>query len=88
SLNFEKASVLFNIGALYSQLACAQPRGTSDGIKLAVHYYEQAAGAFQTLCNSLAEWGIAPVGDLQAQFMSALVDLMLAQAQECYWNKA
>lgn len=40
SLAFERASVLFNLGALYSQLASAEDRATEDGIKRAINYYQ------------------------------------------------
>lgn len=40
SLAFERASVIFNLGALYSQLASAEDRSTEDGIKRAINYYQ------------------------------------------------
>ncbi|KAJ3300004.1 pH-response regulator protein palA/rim20 [Borealophlyctis nickersoniae] len=88
NLNFEKACILFNIGAMYSQLgvktfwiyASAQRRLLFQG--------QQSAGAFKTLQDQLSNWNIGQAGDFQGSALSALVDAMLAQAQECWWQKA
>lgn len=37
---FERASVVFNLASLYSQLANAEDRSTTDGIKRAAAYYQ------------------------------------------------
>ncbi len=37
---FERASILFNLAALYSQLATAEDRSTSEGIKRAALKYQ------------------------------------------------
>jgi hypothetical protein len=44
---FEKASVLFNIGALYTQIGARQDRGTPRGLDSAVDNFLRAAGMFQ-----------------------------------------
>ena len=40
SIQYEKASVLFNLGALYSQLGTIQDANTSDGLKKASFYFQ------------------------------------------------
>lgn len=40
SLTFERAAVLFNLAALYSQLASAEDRSSQDGLKRASAYYQ------------------------------------------------
>lgn len=40
NLLFERAAVLFNLGALYSQLASAEDRSTPDGLKRAIGHYQ------------------------------------------------
>ncbi len=40
TLHFEKASVLFNLGALLSQLGGIQNRSTADGLKLACQNFQ------------------------------------------------
>ena len=50
---FEKASVLFNIGALYTQIGTRQDRTRPAGLDTAVDNYLRAAGTFQVLKSSL-----------------------------------
>ncbi|CAG5124807.1 unnamed protein product, partial [Candidula unifasciata] len=80
SVGFEKGCVLYNIGALYTQIACRQDRTTHEGVVQAIVNFEKAAGAFQYLENRFSS---APSQDMQQQTLSMLVSLMLAQAQEC-----
>ena len=49
NLVFERASVLFNLAALYSQLGSAQDRTTIEGIKRAASYYQVGADYFPCL---------------------------------------
>ncbi len=39
-LEFERACIQFNIGAVESQIACLQNRASDEGIKLASKYYQ------------------------------------------------
>ncbi|BFZ13290.1 hypothetical protein BsWGS_16328 [Bradybaena similaris] len=80
SVGFEKGSVIFNIGALYSQIACKQDRTTKDGIVQCIVNFEKAAGAFKYL---MERFNSAPCQDMQPDTLSMLSSLMLAQAQEC-----
>jgi len=40
SIQYEKASALFNLGALYSQLGTIQNANTTDGLKKASFYFQ------------------------------------------------
>ncbi|TPX67068.1 hypothetical protein SpCBS45565_g04044 [Spizellomyces sp. 'palustris'] len=88
SLNFEKACVLFNIGAMYSQLGASENRSTAEGLKRAAMFFQQSAGAFQTLQQHLTDWTLPSSADLNATTLTTLTNFMLAQAQECFWYKA
>ncbi|PPQ95240.1 hypothetical protein CVT26_014931 [Gymnopilus dilepis] len=94
NLLFERASVLFNLAALYSQLAASQDRSASEGIKRAASYYQQAAGTLGFLQSSvIPKLTYAPDDeqiplDLSSGFIKGLEWLMLAQAQECTWQLA
>ncbi|KAH7913212.1 BRO1-like domain-containing protein [Hygrophoropsis aurantiaca] len=94
SLTFERVSVLFNLGALYSQLASLEDRSTPEGLKRASGYYQNAAGVFAYLVSSaLPKFTIPPDCeekplDLTDSFVKSLELLMLAQAQECVWQRA
>lgn len=40
NLAFERAAVLFNLAALYSQLAAGEDRSTAAGLKQMIAYYQ------------------------------------------------
>ncbi|CAH1779021.1 unnamed protein product [Owenia fusiformis] len=80
TVGFEKGGILFNIGALHTQIACQQDRANKDGIKSAINNFEKAAGAFKYLHDNFSN---APSMDMQPQTLAMLVQLMLAQTQEC-----
>ncbi|XP_043482253.1 rhophilin-2 isoform X1 [Leptopilina heterotoma] len=81
---FEKASVLFNAGALYTQLGAKQDRRTSRGLDQAVDAFLRAAGTFRYIHENFTN---APSMDLGPDMLDMLVQLMLAQARECLFEK-
>ncbi|CAK7207424.1 pH-response regulator protein palA/rim20 [Sporothrix eucalyptigena] len=91
NLKFERANVLYNLAALYGQLAAGTSHADADGLKTAASYYGQAAGVLSyirdtvivdpDLANSVPE-------DMDAATLDCLEQLMLAQAQECFWMRA
>jgi programmed cell death 6-interacting protein len=91
NLLFERLSILYNIAAMYSLLATAQSRTTADSLKKACQYFQQAAGLFELLSHQAIDLRLPPgivVDDFSEPTVSSLKFLMLAQAQECFWQKA
>ncbi|KAL1977990.1 hypothetical protein VTN31DRAFT_849 [Thermomyces dupontii] len=89
NLRFELANILFNLASLYSQLAYSLNRTTSDGLKQACNYFCQAAGVLQHLRKDiLPDLRASPPEDMDEMTLQSLEELMLAQAQECFWQKA
>lgn len=90
SLHLEKSAVLFNAGAAHSQIALAADRGSAAGLKQACNGFQSAAGAFGALregdAPKLAAGGGGTV-DLSVECAGMLERLMLAQAQECFFEK-
>ncbi|XP_020850926.1 rhophilin-1 isoform X1 [Phascolarctos cinereus] len=84
TLAFEKGSVLFNIGALYTQIGARQDRGTRTGIDCAIEAFQRAAGAFNYLKENFSN---APSLDMSVASLSMLVRLMTAQVQECVFEQ-
>ncbi|XP_067240590.1 rhophilin-1 isoform X1 [Chanodichthys erythropterus] len=84
ALAFEKGSVLFNIGALYTQIGARQDRSTLTGIQDAIDAFQRAAGAFLYLQENFSH---APSLDMSGPALSMLVRLMVAQVQECVCEK-
>lgn len=47
SITFEKACILFNIGALYTQIGAKQDRNTIESLDIAIENFMQSASLFQ-----------------------------------------
>uniref|UniRef100_A0A3B4H4N3 Rhophilin Rho GTPase binding protein 1 n=1 Tax=Pundamilia nyererei TaxID=303518 RepID=A0A3B4H4N3_9CICH len=82
ALAFEKGSVLFNIGALYTQIGARQDRSATAGIDRAIDAFQRAA-AFNYLKENFSN---APSLDMSSPSLCMLVRLMLAQ-QECVFER-
>ncbi|KAL5032064.1 hypothetical protein BDV3_000659 [Batrachochytrium dendrobatidis] len=85
NVGFEKASVLFNLAALYSQIAGSVSLTSEESYKKAAAYFQQAAGVYAMIVENLPLWNIAGSSSIQ---LSALSQLMLAQGQEVFFEKA
>ncbi len=84
-LHYEMASVLYNIGALHSQLGWREDRSTSEGMKMACTHFQCAAWAFHTLPDRY----VTDTGtDLSPEILAFLSQVSLAQAQECILEKS
>ncbi|ORX92895.1 BRO1-like domain-domain-containing protein [Clohesyomyces aquaticus] len=89
NLRFELANIIFNIAAMYSQLAMSSNRGTSEGLKVAANNFCLAAGVLSHLRDKiLPELRTSPPEDMDTMTLESLEKLMLAQGQECFWQKA
>lgn len=85
SLKYERLNVLYNIGSQYSILALEANDGSSQALKTMCLFFQYSAGCFQYIIRHLKDCE-EPVFDLNSGH--ALVNMMLAQAQECFWFKA
>ncbi|XP_004837900.1 rhophilin-1 isoform X2 [Heterocephalus glaber] len=83
ALAFEKGSVLFNIGALHTQIGACQDRSHPEGAHRAAQAFQRAAGAFSLLRENFSH---APSPDMSTASLSTLEQLMAAQAQECIFE--
>ncbi|KAK7542307.1 BRO1-like domain-containing protein [Phyllosticta citribraziliensis] len=89
NIRFELANIVFNLAAMYSQLATSTNRTTSDGLKLACNYFCVSAGVLSHLKTTIIpDLRTAPPEDMDTMTLESLEHLMLAQAQECFWQKA
>ncbi|KAF2366268.1 BRO1 domain [Trinorchestia longiramus] len=82
---FEKACVLFNLAALYTQLGARHDRTTASGLDSAVNCLLRSAGVFKYIHDTFTN---APSKDLSPELLTALIKLMLSQARECLHEKA
>ncbi|KAF5757476.1 putative BRO1 domain, ALIX V-shaped domain, BRO1 domain superfamily protein [Helianthus annuus] len=91
SIHLEKAAVLFNLGAVYSQLGLGFDRMTVEGRRQASHAFIAAAGAFAFLRENesvKASVGSSTTVDVSVECVGMLERLMLAQAQECVFENS
>jgi programmed cell death 6-interacting protein len=87
SLRFEKAALVFNLGAVASRIAAAVDRTAEGRVKEACAEFQRAAGAFRAVGAMMEGQGDATV-DMSPQAAGMLERLMLAQAQECCFERA
>ncbi|CAO3587926.1 unnamed protein product [Absidia cylindrospora] len=86
---YEKACVLYSVGSMYSQLGNSENRLSAEGVKRACNHFKSSAGCFKHLQDVvIPEMRIAPSVDMSGYALKTLINLMLAQAQECVWQKA
>ncbi|XP_062986162.1 programmed cell death 6-interacting protein isoform X3 [Elgaria multicarinata webbii] len=89
SLGYEKTCVLFNCGALASQIASEQNVDSDEGLKAAAKHYQFASGAFQHIKDTvLSSLNREPTVDISPDTVGTLSLIMLAQAQEVFFLKA
>ncbi|KAI1147809.1 BRO1-like domain-containing protein [Nemania diffusa] len=89
NLQFERMNIIYNLAALYSQLAISSNRNDTDGLKTAANYFNHAAGVLTHLKNEIIpELRTTPPDDMDEHSLESLIQLQLAQSQECFWMKA
>ncbi|XP_069758062.1 rhophilin-2 isoform X2 [Narcine bancroftii] len=84
-LSMEKASVLFNMAALLTQIAARADRCSPAGLHCSMTALQRAAGVLTQLRETYTH---TPSFDLSPAMQTMLVGLMLAQARECFFEKA
>ncbi|XP_020970064.1 uncharacterized protein LOC107624367 [Arachis ipaensis] len=77
-----KAAVVFNLGAIYSQIAASCDRSTALGRHLATEAFKVAANFFFQLCKVFTKDVVSATLDLTLVFAEFLHHLFLAQASE------
>ncbi|XP_041968457.1 tyrosine-protein phosphatase non-receptor type 23 [Aricia agestis] len=84
-IKFEMACILYNIGALHTQLGSSEPRNSPDSLKVCCQHFQHAAWAFQQLREQYPQ----PSGaDLCHEIVRLLQEICYAQAQECILEKS
>ncbi|XP_068614236.1 rhophilin-2 [Brachionichthys hirsutus] len=84
NLSLEKASILFNMAGLYSQIGTRSNRQTIAGLQKAISSFQIAAGTLNHLKETFTH---TPSYDMSPAMVSMLIRMMLAQAQECLFEK-
>uniref|UniRef100_A0A8C5ML14 Rhophilin Rho GTPase binding protein 2 n=1 Tax=Leptobrachium leishanense TaxID=445787 RepID=A0A8C5ML14_9ANUR len=84
NISLEKASILFNIAALHTQIGTRCNRQTAEGLEDAVNAFKKAAGTLSYLKETFTH---TPSYDMSPAMLSALIKMLLAEAHECYFEK-
>ncbi|XP_047219271.1 rhophilin-2 isoform X1 [Girardinichthys multiradiatus] len=84
NLTLEKASMVFNMAALYSQIGTRSDRQTIVGLGEAISSFQKAAGMLSHLKETFTH---TPSYDMSPAMVGMLIRLMIAQAQECIFEK-
>lgn len=84
SIAFEKASILFQIASVHSSLAQSQSRSDPEGIKRSFYYFRSCAGMLTYINDNFLH---APSTDLSREVVKFLVNVILAQATEVFFEK-
>ncbi|EFI27542.1 vacuolar protein-sorting protein BRO1 [Coprinopsis cinerea okayama7 len=84
SIAFEKASILFQIAATHSSIAASQSRSDPEGLKRAFYYFRTCAGMLNYINENFLH---APSTDLSRDVVKFLVNVILAQATEVFFEK-
>ncbi|KAK3003733.1 hypothetical protein RJ639_018146 [Escallonia herrerae] len=91
NIHLEKAAVVFNLGAVWSQMGLGFDRASVEGRRQAVQAFIAAAGAFAYLRDNSsmkASMGSSTTVDVSVECAGMLERLMLAQAQECVFENS
>ncbi|XP_063922824.1 tyrosine-protein phosphatase non-receptor type 23 isoform X2 [Zophobas morio] len=84
-IRFEMMCILYNIGAVHTQLGALDSRATPDGLKMACTHFQCAAWAFQTIKESYYQM-IPYISSVE--IIHFMQQVCLAQAQECILEKS
>ncbi|XP_072278304.1 rhophilin-2 isoform X2 [Pyxicephalus adspersus] len=83
-ISLEKASILFNIGALYTQIGTRCNRQTKSGLEEAITMFQKAAGVLSYLKETFTH---TPSYDMSPAMLGALIKMLLAEAYECQFEQ-
>ncbi|KDR77016.1 hypothetical protein GALMADRAFT_139043 [Galerina marginata CBS 339.88] len=84
SIAYEKASVLFQIAVTHSAIAASQSRSDPEGLKRAFYYFRACAGMLTYINENFLH---APSTDLSREVVKFLINVILAQATEVFFEK-
>lgn len=97
NIHYERAALLFSVAAIYSAMGANETRAEGESIKRAIAAFQASAGTLHYILVHIAPL-LTPLFtgknarfadvDLLPARLACLRDAMLAQAQECFWQKA
>ncbi|CAG9327847.1 unnamed protein product [Blepharisma stoltei] len=83
----EKIGILYNIGAAYSKQGADINLSSADGHKLALNYFQVAAGCFNEVRKLAVEVRQSATIDISPEHLTFATYILLAQAYFCMYDK-
>lgn len=84
-IQHDMAAVLYNYGALHTQLGASVNRSSEEEMKVACTHFQCAAWAFETVRE---KYQASATGDLFPELLILMQQISFAQAQECILEKS
>lgn len=84
-IRHDMAVVLYNYGAIHTQLGASTARSSEEEMKLVCTLFQRAAWAFETVRE---KYQIATTGDMYPEILIFMQNICFAQAQECILEKS
>lgn len=84
-LRHDMAVVLYNYGAIHTQVGAAANRSSEEEMKLVCTLFQRAAWAFETIRE---KYTMATSGDMYPEILIFMQNICFAQAQECILEKS
>ena len=92
TLFYDLSVFLWNYAALHSHVGSRIDRGSDEGIKIAQRHYQYAAGALECILSEclhrMKDTTGANFGPINTSVINMCKELMLAQGQLCFYEKA
>jgi len=86
---YEQASALFNAAVIEHQLGASQNRQSDEGINASIKHFQTAAGLFQYIKDRISPKITEKItSDITGEALDCLVNLSVANAQQCVVEKA
>lgn len=84
-LRHDMGIVLYNYGALHTQIGATASRSSEEEMKLVCTLFQRAAWAFETVRE---KYSMATTADLYPEILIFMQNICFAQAQECILEKS
>ncbi|XP_055314078.1 tyrosine-protein phosphatase non-receptor type 23 [Sitodiplosis mosellana] len=84
-IRHDMAVVLYNYGAIHTQVGAAANRSSEEEMKLVCTLFQRAAWAFETIRE---KYQMATTGDMYPEILIFMQNICFAQAQECILEKS
>ena len=87
-IKYELASIMYNIGAIHAEMGALDTRSSEVNMKQSCFHFQCAAWCFENIRDSNEPMAGFKGKDLSRDLINFLIQVMLAQGQECIFEKS